>query len=310
MNFCIIGGGAIGLLYAARLARAGNQVLVLTRTAEQALRLTSDGITLLEQGGSSVIAVQAMPASDGFAYGDTAFDAVWLAVKQQHIDEEMLHVIQRAAAIMATSDASAPVLCLQNGIGHMEALRAALPHLSFSVAVTTEGALRHDMCTVSHTGIGQLWLESDEQDEEKQKMLLNTVKKAGIDVLLSNEMNIRINQKLLINAVVNPLTAIYGLRNGDLPAEPVRIALMEALFNETAAVLDIAKEDRDGEWQRLLQVCQATAQNESSMLKDVKSGRSTEIDWLNGKIAALAAKRGMAAPLNEAVTALVKAILK
>lgn len=308
MKIHIVGGGAIGLLHAGRLAQAGQRVTVWTRTEEQADRLRAEGIRLESLDGRACdIAVQS-GCLENLQAGqrERSESPAWiiLTVKQSHIDELLLRQLQ------LLSEGHAAVLCLQNGIGHMERLSEVLTGTALYAGVTSVGARRLDARSVRHTGDGPLWFgafDPEKKDENLQNLLLKMLQSAGFGAQLSNEMKDRIYQKLLINAVINPLTAIYDTTNGDLPRHPSRLKLMQALLAESLSILsaDGMKLEGDG-WQLVMQVCQATAANVSSMLSDVRAGRQTEIDWINGGISALARRRGMPSPLNDAVTALVK----
>jgi 2-dehydropantoate 2-reductase len=306
----VVGAGAIGLLYASRLSRSGIPVTLVTRTAEQAAAVNERGVLLEEKGVWSEIAVQAA-AFDDLSGGGAApageGDWIWLTVKQPHLREPLLGALRRLAGERAR------VIAMQNGIGHLDLLRGELPDVSLYAAISTEGALREHETAVRHTGEGSLtfglWPEGAPEHDPAQKMLLQLLEAAGISSFLSNEMHNRVYHKLLVNAVINPLTAIYGVSNGKLPEDGVRLALMKALHAESLRILQAAGMQDDGDsWERLIDVCRQTAANESSMLRDVKAGRTTEVDWINGGISSLARKYGMPSPLNDAVTAIVKAL--
>ncbi|MOA32778.1 putative 2-dehydropantoate 2-reductase [compost metagenome] len=124
-------------------------------------------------------------------------------------------------------------------------------------------------------------------------------------------MNNRIYHKLLINAVLNPLTALFDVKNGELPAHPTRMALMRALYEETALILKGAgmQLESDG-WAQIIEVCERTSGNVSSMLSDVRAGRKTEIGAINGAVVRLAEQQQLKAPCNRAVMELVDALSK
>jgi 2-dehydropantoate 2-reductase len=116
--------------------------------------------------------------------------------------------------------------------------------------------------------------------------------------------------KGVVNAAINPLTALWRVPNGDLLATPERRGLLAALVAEAAAVtqargiaLPLADPLAHTE-----KICRASATNHSSMLQDIERGRPTEIDSINGVIVAEGRRLGVPAPLNEAVWRLVRAL--
>jgi 2-dehydropantoate 2-reductase len=135
------------------------------------------------------------------------------------------------------------------------------------------------------------------------------LKQAGFSVSLSKQVGEAMLRKLLVNAVINPLTAILRVKNGELTQSPERLHLMRALFLETYEILSrYGLGDESALWNNVLQVCEATKDNKSSMLQDVSLHKETEIESINGEICRLAREQGRQAPWNSAVTALVKAV--
>lgn len=307
----IAGGGAIGLSWAVRLAAAGVGTRLWTRTREQAERIRAEGAALAAPEGAVRAALDARPAEPEAATdaaGAAAGRERWIiaAMKSHQLAAEPAVRFLRALA----GGGSAPVVCLANGIGHMERLAARMPDVPLLAAVTTEGALREGPAAVRLTGAGRTVIgEHPAVGRKRQKLLVDTLSSAGIAAALSNNIMEHVYGKLLVNAVVNPLTALFRVKNGELPGDPVRLQLMKALFRETLAVLEASGMRTDGgEWERLLDVIRLTAENRSSMFADVEAGRPTEIKAINGGVVRLARKAGLAAPLNEAVAALIGAI--
>jgi 2-dehydropantoate 2-reductase len=112
--------------------------------------------------------------------------------------------------------------------------------------------------------------------------------------------------KLLINAVINPLTAIFQIKNGELLNSLYIKDLMMALLEEGRKVAKYAQIDiSDDLWEQLLQVCERTAENQSSM-KDIAEGRITEIDWINGALLNWANPYKLALPTHQTVYRMVK----
>ncbi|KQN97650.1 ketopantoate reductase family protein [Paenibacillus sp. Leaf72] len=328
MHIAIVGGGALGLLHAAKLASTQAKVTVWTRTEQQSVLLAEEGIRLLELDAAGAageasrqpakiarvhsrsLSAAAKEAETGCAGQQQAPDWILVTVKQADLTRELLRAIRKLAA-PATA-----ILFLQNGIGHLELAAQELPGFPLFIGVTTEGALRQDERTVRHTGRGQLSLgpvsltrqAAGKKDENQQLMLQNTLQLAGFTVLLSKTMNNRVYEKLLINAIINPLTAIFDVTNGELPQHSARLRLMRALYEETNKILRVAggAELEEGAWERVLAVCAATSANVSSMLSDVRAGRPTEVQWINGGVSSLARRVGMESPLNDAMSEMVR----
>lgn len=301
------------MLLAGKLSAAGVPTAVWTRSGEQARRIREEGIALQDADGTvRLLRMEAIPAREAPA----GFDGLLLlAVKQTAITEDLIAELARIVP------PGAPLALFQNGIGHPERLAAGLPGRVLIPAVTTEGALRTGPASVTHTGLGETWIGVWRGASENAAgevgvhpaaaELERGMKQAGFSVSVSNNIRERMLRKIVVNAVINPLTALWRVPNGELPATPERRAVMEALFRETVDVLrlnGLGGEDAGVLWENVLGVCAATAGNRSSMLQDVLAGRPTEIQALNGEIARLAAGSGRDAPWNSALTALVQAI--
>lgn len=318
MRVGIIGGGSIGLLFGAKLAEAGADVTIWTRTEDQSAAITSAGIRLIDgQRGERIVRASgewlsddrltAASAAKVASEGIRPVDWYLLALKQTDLTTE---TVDRIGRLLRLTPGHPDLLCLQNGIGHMGKLTAAAAgYSSVYNAVTSVGAKREDVRSVRHTGEGQLFIASASAPEAviRQKMLLGTLIRAGFDASLSNDIHNRVYQKLLVNAVINPLTALFDIQNGELPGHPARRSLMKALHEETVTVLRAAGMDEwPDSWEGVLSVCERTSLNVSSMLADIRAGRRTEIASINGEIVRLAAAMGMQAPINESVLRLVE----
>jgi 2-dehydropantoate 2-reductase len=133
-------------------------------------------------------------------------------------------------------------------------------------------------------------------------MLIQALGKAGFDARVSNNIKETVWKKLLINAVINPLTAILRIRNGELLESRERIDWMRELFQEGLAVARAEGVNLSpGLWEELLSVCRRTANNHSSMLQDIMNGRRTEMEWINGSLLKAGARHGLELPAHAAV---------
>lgn len=310
----VIGGGSVGLLVSAKLAQSGADVTLLVRAEHQAEAVRANGLRLSE--GEDVFSVMLpcvsyerldSPAVAAARIGQA--DYVLLAVKQQHLVGSLIEY----AVALAGSDGR--LLCFQNGIGHVEVLSAHMAVNRIDIAVTTEGAHRLSGCHVVHTGKGVTRIGCADADsleaagKNAQKMIISAMNQAGFETVLSKQVVEIMWNKLLLNAVINPLTALLRLRNGELPATAQGQDLMRLLLQEGVAVAAASGiQIRDDLWGQLIEVCEKTADNESSMLQDITRGRTTEIDWINGALVRAAQEQGVPVPGHEMILKLVKAV--
>lgn len=315
MNIHIIGAGSLGLLYAGKLADSGCRVALWCRRDEQADKLRASGITVEEGNGQHKLIHSkslTIRAWSSFAEQGAAADAdyLFLMVKQQGIEA-------LAAQLLAPhGHEHRRLVCYQNGTGHMERLQELLPAWTLYAAITTEGAKRTSAVSVLHAGrgtttIGKLLPEqgslSPISEDDGENELVKQLNRAGFEAFLSNEMDVMIYRKLLMNAVINPLTALWRIPNGELLSSPERIRLMQQLYDEGIAVYEaggIPYGSRLWEW--IVTVCESTSGNTSSMLKDVMDGRTTEVAWINGSIVRLGHKYGISVPKHELIVQLIE----
>jgi 2-dehydropantoate 2-reductase len=303
MNIWIVGGGSIGLLYAGLMSLTEKaRVRMLCRTEEQAQRITESGLRVLElaQGGQqreSIAYLEASTLDDALNASDGSEpDWVLVMVKQQHITEKLA---KQLADILPNQGR---ILCFQNGIGHMELLGRFIPKDKVHAVVTTEGAKRIDHRTVAHTGRGITWIEEMPSHSE----FIELLQKAGFCANASKSMDTIVWNKLLINVTINPLTALMRVPNGGLQHKSI-VPVMRDLFEEgrmVARALGIQVSDQV--WDQILTVCKNTARNESSMLQDLKAGRVTEIDQINGALIRYAEQLKLEVPVNRTIYALIK----
>lgn len=311
MNIHIIGAGAIGKLLASRLYEH-HPLLLVARTDRQANDIRRNGLFVRELSGERTVGVRCIGIDEyrsGLQSGlIPQADVLLLTVKQQHLHTELIETLARALA------AEGLVVAMQNGIGHAELLAERLGRDRVAVAVTTLGARAMGPAGVEFTGDGWIAIGFPDKTAAKpQAKRLQVVEKcfisAGFDARLSNEISKDVWNKLVINSVINPLTAIHGIPNGSLLTSPFLLQVMHQLFVEALQVSAISGITLGEElWQELLQVCCRTSRNRSSMLQDIEAGRKTEIEWINGSLVRIAREHGLSLPGHEAIVLAVSGI--
>ncbi|AMB85974.1 2-dehydropantoate 2-reductase [Pseudomonas agarici] len=272
----VLGAGSLGSLWAVRLARVGLPVtLILRDPARLAAYRASGGLTLVEQGQEQHIAIPAQTV-------DAAEPISRLLVACKAYDAQS--AVARLAPRLAEN---AELILLQNGLGSQDAVATLVPKARCLFASSTEGAFRDGDWRVVFAGHGFTWL--GDLAHPQPPYWLDDLLLAGIPHEWQTQILTRLWRKLALNCAINPLTVLYGCRNGGLRDHHCEVA---TLCGELTELLEhcgqpAAAQDLHNEVTRVIQ---ATGANYSSMYQDVAHGRRTEISYLLG-YACEAAKR-------------------
>jgi len=130
----------------------------------------------------------------------------------------------------------------------------------------------------------------------------------GVHTEISSNIKREIWRKAVVNAAINPLTAILGCRNGYLLENEHARKLMEGICREGMAVAGGLGVDIGDAVEKAMEVARLTADNQSSMLQSLLRKRRTEIDFINGEIVRAGEREGVETPLNSIIVSLVKAM--
>lgn len=298
MNFLIVGPGAMGCLFASRLKRSGHHVLVADYRPERAELINRKGILIEEIGGAEKVQVQAITKRPS-----GHIDVAIICVKANQTR-------QAAEGISSWLDPGTSILTLQNGLGNLETLAEVFGKEKVLGGVTAEGATLLGPGHARHAGRGQTVIGPEGPAGGPTAKIVSAFKAAGFETGSSDEVENLIWGKLVVNVGINALTAITRLKNGQLPEvegarEVMKMAVREAEAVATAGGTDLPYPNP---FERVLEVCRATAENRASMLQDVLGKRITEIQFINGAVVREGRKLGIATPVNLTLTSLVSAI--
>ena len=198
-------------------------------------------------------------------------------------------------------------LTLQNGMGNRELLAGTLGLPRVALGVTTTGATLLGPGLARAGGEGVISVEAHPRLGPLEAALTG----AGFNVQVVNDADALVWGKLVINAAINPLTALLRVPNGELLRRPAAHKMMSVLAREAAAVataqgIHLPFEDavRAAE-----DVARKTASNHSSMFQDVRRGAPTEIDAICGAITKTGEKLGVSTPVNRVCWHLTRASL-
>lgn len=306
-HVAIIGAGAMGCLFGARLRAAGHAVTFIVRRPEAAALLKERGVRLDPPSGSGLPPVTVR----GF---DATMD--YAAVR----NASLVLVLVKASATGAVAVSLAPhlglsvregafVLSLQNGLGNCEALCAHIPAGRVAAGVTGNGAAllgegHIRLGGTAETVVGEL----DGSPSERLADICAAFSAAGLPARVSGNITGAVWTKLMVNVGINALSALTGLRNGRIVSEPESFSVAAAAVREAAAVaaasgIRLETEDAVAHMKRGGEL---TALNETSMLQDLRAGRTTEIEALNGEIERRGKALGIPVPVNATLAALIR----
>lgn len=303
LRLAVMGAGAMGSLFGGLLARSGAEVWLIDTWAEQVTALAGQGLSIEDATGTlgmDQVTIPVQATSDPTAPGPV--DLVLFFVKSYHTRS----AAETARPLIGRDTA---VLTLQNGLGNTENLQAVFGRERVLAGTTACGATLLGPGRVRFAGRGPTVLgEPDGPPSERAAAVVRQLEAAGLPAQLSADIGSVIWAKVLVNVGINALTALTGLRNGQLLEYPETRALMRAAVDEAAAVAVAAGAvlPWDDPVAHVEHVARLTAANRSSMLQDMDHGRPTEIDAINGAVVAAGQRLGLPVEANRALTLLVK----
>ena len=289
----VLGAGAIGGLWALRLQAIGCRV------------------TLLEPHPAAPKRTLCLQADDerdcqdfDCSSGNAPLSPLLVATKAASTKAALTPLLR----LLAPDDI---VVLLQNGMGVDEWLKAERPDLCLITGITTDGVFRKSRNELVLAGRGSTQLGGETPaSHQAAEQIAQQWATTGADVTATAAIRTERWMKLAINCAINPLTALYRCRNGELMHYPDALATMAEVCREVAAVMHAEGIEASGDalYERALDVARRTEANTSSMLADVLAGRPTEVDFMNGHIVAVAARHGLAAPANARLVTAIHAL--
>lgn len=292
----IVGTGAMACLFAARLSASGIPVDMLGTWPEGLQTLQNRGVILVEADGSQrTFPVQASDDPANFAGARYAL----VLVKSWQTRRAALQLHECLAQ-------DGVALTLQNGIGNRESLAEVLGAPRVALGVTTLGANLLEAGRVLAAGEGVISIG----DHFHLDSLIELLRDAGFTVKDAPDPDVLLWGKLVINAAINPLTALLRVTNGELLNRPAARSLMVSLTREAAAVAAAQgfRLPYDDPIATVEEVAKHTAANRSSMLQDIQRGTPTEIDAICGAVVRAGEDTGVSTPVNYLVWQLVRAL--
>ena len=300
MRICVVGCGAVGALFAANLALLDDvDVWAYDVWREHVDAINDDGLTLT---GAGEIVGRMRATADPAELPPCDFGIV--ATKS----------MQTGAAVAEVAHAfrEGSVCSVQNGVGNEEAIAEQVERVMRGTTfpagkVVAPGRVQWDV--KGDTTIGPF--EPRPAPMAEIERLADACTRAGMPTKAVTDARGPQWRKLIFNAATNPIGALTGLTHGRVCEDPALRALVTALVDEGKAVASAQAISLDEDPEGLIDYAarpDVAYDHKASMLQDVEARRQTEIDFLNGGVARFGRDHGIPTPLNDAVTALIKAM--
>jgi len=296
-NIVIVGAGAMGCYFAARLGESGLAVTLVDIDPVRLEILSREGIRISDDRGERVVPIQAMRAQD---VGPGA-DLVMLFTKG-------MHSAAAARSIAHLADGHCYALTLQNGLGNAEILADIFTPARVLMGVTDIPADLDGANSVASHGQGRIRLGhmvagSLAVAQQAVRMFVRSGMLAEADAAIQTA----IWEKAAFNAALNALATVSGATVGEMD-HPAGHRIINAVIAEVAATAEAA--DVPVDRQRICEKVEfALAHHRShqaSMLQDMLAGRPTEIESINGAIIRIAAQAGIATPVTSTLADMVR----
>jgi 2-dehydropantoate 2-reductase len=299
MKILVFGAGALGGFVGGVLSQKFD--VTLYGREDKMLTIRDRGLKIT---GVTDIFVNPKTAHDPHDIEGQDFDLIILTVKAYDTDSS-LNLIKKIIS------GETAVLTLQNGLDNEIKIAKAIGEERTIGGVTSHGLTFMEPGHVHHAGVGETKIgEMDGKESKRIKEIANALKAVGIETEVSLKIKKEIWIKGIVNAGINPLTALSRLKNGYLLKVPYLERLLEATCKEcieVAKIKGIDLSDCDAV-EKTKNVARLTSENKSSMLQDIERGRKTEIDSINGKIVEIGQKHGFETPINSTLVSLIKGI--
>jgi 2-dehydropantoate 2-reductase len=295
-RIAVIGAGAVGGYFGGLLARAGAPVVFVGR-AGFAESVKKNGLFLDTLGFQESVRVEASSELRAARGAELALFCV------KTTDTEA--VARELAPLLA---AEAIVVSMQNGADNAERIRAASGIAALPAAVYVAAAMP-EPGRVKHAGRGDLVVGPRDARTEKVAAVFE---RAGVPCRISENIEGELWTKLLMNCAGNAISALARVTYGTIAADEDARTLVAAVVRE---VLEVARaagvqvpgmETPEAVIATALQLSAQMSHATSSTAQDLARGKRTEIASLNGYVARRGAELGVAAPVNQALYALVK----
>ena len=277
----IIGAGAIGCLNAAHLLQSGQDVHLITH---KKVTINTLKLMTLEQKHSVFNVSNCTELLN-------AHDPILVCVKAMQV----VGALCQQKQFISNNQV---IILMHNGMGCAEQVAKEFPNNPIICSTTSNAALLNSPFNVSETGKGMTLFGPFNAQAKLQENIISPFYAALENTHWCDDITEKLWLKLIINIAINPLTAIYQIKNGELQSEE-KLILIKAIIVECLQVTSRLNLPFKNSFifDTILNVIKSTSENYSSMNRDIFYKRKTEIEFINGYILKKGAELNIQLPL-------------
>ena len=288
MKIIVLGAGAIGSTYGARLSKFHDVTLIGGAAHVEAIQ--RDGLVM--QGHTT--GTLRLPA---FARVSSIEPGTLIL-----LTTKVNNNVAAVAPIVDLLPDGVTIVCVQNGLYSEDLVKNLVGNRALVLrAITQVGGVLVKPGVVDNTVAGYTLLEPHEQSSKIAALLTE----AGLDGRIIPDIKKEMWRKAVFNCVINPTTALIGSEVGGI-ADPQLNGLKQQIIDECLAVAKADGVTFDEDFVPVIDRVFGGARTIASMRQDLMKGRKTEIDHMNGAVADLGQKFGIPTPVNAAMATMIR----
>lgn len=302
MKILFAGAGALGSRFAYMLHKNGEDVTLIDTWPAHVDKIKAEGLKVIIDGedlGNFNIPIYYPNELEG------QYDVIFVATKSMQLRPMM-------ESLKPFIKDTTKIICILNGLGHVDTLKDYVDPENILIGVTLWTSGLGGPGVLDAVGTGKTEIKQvTENDTTVAKNIVERFNEAGLNLVYSDNVFQSIWHKAGLNCVLNAYCTIIDCNIGEYGSYSGQQQLTDMLLNEVVAVgraegVDVKHEVISGNINRIFPP-ELAGLHYPSLYQDMKNGRLTEIDYLNGAVARLGKKHGISTPVCELITHMIHA---
>ena len=302
MKILFAGAGALGSRFGYMLFKNGEDVTFVDLWKEHVENITNNGLRVIID--DKELGYYNIPTYYPYDV-EGEYDVIFVATKSMQL-RNML------AKVKHLMHENTKIICILNGLGHVDTLKEFVKEENILIGVTVWTSGLGGPGVLKAYGSGKTEIKQvKEENLEATKALIDRLNKAGLNMKYSDNTFQSIWHKAGLNCVLNTYCTLIDCNIGEYGSYEQNLELTRAVLNEVTEVgraegVDVLQEVIEKNIENCFDPNTAGL-HYPSLYQDIKNGRLTEIDYLNGAISKLGKKHNILTPVCDAVTLMIHA---